>query len=100
MKKILMIIGAGEMQVPAIQQARQMGLTTVVLDYNPEAPGMALADYPVEMSTRDFEGCVRVARGFPHGNIDGVITVGTDASLSQAAVAEALDLPGIKFNTA
>ncbi len=100
MNKTLMIIGAGEMQVPAIQQARDMGLTTVVLDYNPEAPGMPLADYPVEMSTRDFEGCVRVARSFSPADIDGVITVGTDASLSQAAVAEALNLPGIKFDTA
>ncbi|MGM0381600.1 MAG: alpha-hydroxy-acid oxidizing protein [bacterium] len=100
MDRTIMIIGAGEMQVPAIRVAQKMGLTTVVLDYNPNAPGMGLADYPVEMSTRDFEGCVRVARDFEEGEIDGVITVGTDASLSQAAVSEALDLPGIKFDTA
>ena len=100
MDATIMIIGAGEMQVPAIRKAQELGLTTIVLDYNPNAPGMGLADYPVEMSTRDFEGCVRVARNFQEGNIDGVITVGTDASLSQAAVAEALDLPGIKFDTA
>ncbi len=100
MAKTLMLIGAGQMQVPAIREARAMGLTTVVLDYNPEAPGMALADYPIEMSTRDFEGCVRVAREFDSETIDGVITVGTDASLSQAAVSEALDLPGIKFTVA
>ncbi len=100
MNGTIMIIGAGEMQVPAIREAQKMGLTTVVLDYNPNAPGMGLADYPVEMSTRDFEGCVRVARDFQEGDINGVITVGTDASLSQAAVAEALDLPGIKFDIA
>jgi isopentenyl diphosphate isomerase/L-lactate dehydrogenase-like FMN-dependent dehydrogenase/biotin carboxylase len=96
----LMLIGAGTMQVPAIRAANSLGLQTVVLDLNPDAPGMALADFPIEMSTRDFEGCVREARGFEYGNIDGVITVGTDASLSQAAVAEALDLPGIHFNVA
>ncbi|MFB6355594.1 MAG: alpha-hydroxy-acid oxidizing protein [bacterium] len=96
----VMLIGAGTMQVPAIREARRLGLETVVLDMNPDAPGMSLADYPIEMSTRDFEGCVREARGFEYGDIDGVITVGTDASTSQAAVAEALDLPGIHFDTA
>lgn len=100
MSETLMLIGAGKMQVPAIQKAREMGLSTVVLDYDPDAPGMSLADYPIEMSTRDFEGCVRVANNFEQETIDGVITVGTDASLSQAAVSEALDLTGIKFTVA
>lgn len=96
----IMIIGAGTMQLPAIREARLLGMTTVVLDMDPEAPGMTLADFPIEMSTRDFEGCVREARSFEYGHIDGVITVGTDASLSQAAVAEALNLPGIHFDIA
>ncbi len=100
MSETLMLIGAGKMQVPAIREAQQMGLSTVVLDYNPDAPGMALADYPIEMSTRDFEGCVRVANDFQQEEINGVITVGTDASLSQAAVSEALGLTGIKFTVA
>ena len=96
----IMIIGAGSMQVPAIRAAQELGMETVVLDMDPDAPGMVLADFPIEMSTRDFEGCVREARSFPYGEIEGVITVGTDASLSQAAVAEALNLPGIHFNIA
>jgi len=94
-----MIIGAGPMQVPAIRIARQMGLATLVTDYNAEAPGLALADLPVVMSTKDIEGSVRIARQYAH-TLKGVITVGTDASLTVAAVAGAIGLPGIHYEAA
>ncbi len=102
MSRTLMLIGAGKMQVPSIRTANEMGLITLVVDFNPDAPGMELADHPITISTRDFEGCVREARKFhgSRGSIDGVITVGTDASQSQAAVAGALQLPGIRFDVA
>lgn len=99
--QILLIIGAGVMQVPAIRIAKSMGLRTAVTDYNPHAPGMALADIPVVMSTRDVQGTVRVAREisgkYP---IHGCLTVGTDASVTVAAVCEALGLPGIRTDAA
>ncbi len=96
-----MIIGAGVMQAPAIRIAREMGLRAVVTDYNPHAPGMASADVPIVMSTRDVQGTVRVARetnrSYP---IKGCLTVGTDASVTVAAVCEALGLPGIRTDAA
>lgn len=101
MQKILMIIGAGILQVPVIRTAREMGLLTVVTDYNPEAYGMKLADFPIVMSTRDVDGTVRVAKEFSRRRrIDGVITVGTDASLTVAAVQHAFDLPGNRIDVA
>ena len=101
MKRILMIIGAGILQVPAIKIAKEMGLLTLVTDYNPEAPGMKIADFPVVMSTRDVDGTVRIAKEFAKKRrIDGVITVGTDASLTVAAVQNALDLPGNRIDVA
>jgi len=100
-KKNIMIIGAGVLQVPAIQIAHEMGLGTIVTDYNANAYGLKIAHYPIIMSTKDIEGTVRVAREFNNRiKIDGVITVGTDASMTVAAVANALDLPGIKFEVA
>ncbi len=100
-KKRLMIIGAGILQVPAIETAREMGLTTIVTDYNSEAMGLKIADYPIIMSTKDIEGSVRVAKAFNERmKIDGVFTVGTDASMTVAAVAAALGLPGITYETA
>ncbi len=96
-----MIIGGGILQIPAIQTAKEMGLTTIVTDYNKEAYGLKLADFPIVMSTKDIEGSVRVARAFNDQiKINGVFTVGTDASMTVAAVAAALNLPGIKFDNA
>jgi len=99
--KAIMIIGAGILQLPAIRIAKDMGLITMVADMNPLAIGMKYADIPVLVSTRDIEGTVRAARNYAtHRKIDGVITVGTDASRTVAAVANALGLPGNKFEDA
>ncbi len=99
--KSVLIIGAGLLQVPAIKAASEMGLTTVVTDYNDNAPGMKIADFPIIVSTKDIDGTVRKAKEFnAKHKIDGVITVGTDASMTVSAVANALKLPGIKFEDA
>ncbi|HQE60531.1 MAG TPA: ATP-grasp domain-containing protein, partial [Spirochaetota bacterium] len=101
MKKTIMIIGGGLLQLPAIQTAKKMGLQVIVTDYNPEAVGMKFADIPLVISTRDFEGTVREARRQNKLTpINGVLTVGTDASMTVSAVASALNLPGIKFEDA
>ena len=99
--KRIIIIGAGLLQVPAIQIAKEMGLYTIVFDYNKDAPGMQIADYPMIVSTRDVDGSVRAARDLSQKmEIHGVITVGTDASTTVAAVANALGLPGNRFEDA
>ena len=78
-----------------------MGLYTIVFDYNKDAPGMKIADYPMIVSTRDVDGSVRAARDLSQKmEIHGVITVGTDASTTVAAVANALGLPGNRFEDA
>jgi len=101
LKRILMIVGAGILQAPAIKIAREMGLLTLVTDYNKNAYGMKFADFPTVMSTRDVDGTVRVAKQFSlNRKIGGVITVGTDASLTVAAVQHALDLPGNRIDVA
>lgn len=101
MKKTIMIIGGGLLQTPVITTAKKMGYQVIVTDYNPDAIGMKDADIPIVMSTRDIQGSVRVAkRQNEITPISGVLTVGTDASMTVAAVANALDLPGIKFDDA
>jgi len=99
--KHLVIIGAGLLQVPVIKVANTLGIKTIVTDYNENAPGMKIADYPIVISTKDVDGTVRIMKDFNNKiKIDGVITVGTDASMTVAAVANALGLPGIKFENA
>ncbi len=101
MKKTIMIIGGGLLQTPVITTAKKMGYQVIVTDYNPDAIGMKDADIPIVMSTRDVQGSVRVAkRQNEITPISGVLTVGTDASMTVAAVANALNLPGIKFDDA
>lgn len=101
MVKTLMIIGGGTMQIPAIRVAKEMGLQVIVTDYNPNALGFSMADVNIIMSTKDIEGSVRAAREYTQtGRIDGIITVGTDASMTVAAVANTLGLPGIRFEVA
>ena len=96
-----MIIGGGVFQVPVIKIAKSIGLKVVVTDYNPESEGMLLADYPIEVSTRNINLTVNTAKQFHIScPLDGVMTVGTDASQTVAAVADALNLPGIPFEVA
>ena len=52
--KYLLVIGGGIFQVPAVKVAKSMGLQVVVTDYNREAEGMLIADYPIEVSTRNI----------------------------------------------
>jgi len=70
MKKIL-ILGAGEIQLPVIKKAREMGLYTIVVDYNPSAPGFDYADEKYVESTNDFEQVLTIARKC---QIDGILT--------------------------
>lgn len=99
--KHLLIIGGGAFQLPAIKTAKAMGLKVAVTDYNPSALGMRLADFPIVVSTRNINLTVNTIREFHQTcPLDGVMTVGTDASQTVAAVADALDLPGIPFEVA
>ena len=100
-EKHLLIIGGGAFQLPAIKTAKAMGLKVAVTDYNAEAPGMRLADFPIVVSTRNINLTVNTTREFHRTcPLDGVMTVGTDASQTVAAVADALNLPGIPFEVA
>jgi len=98
MKRNLIIIGGGLLQIPLIETAKSMGLHTIVFDMSKEAAGMKAADEIVVMSTKDTEGCVREAKKLKLlKDIHGVITAGTDASKAVSAIAAALDLPGIRY---
>lgn len=71
MKRKILILGAGTIQLPVIQKASQMGLETIVADYNSEAPGRKFADKFLEISTIDKEGVLKAAREL---KVDGILT--------------------------
>ena len=99
--KYLMVVGGGVFQVPCIKTAKEMGVKVVVTDYKADAPGMLLADHSIVVSTRNLNLTVNAAKDFHQTcPLSGVMTVGTDASQTVAAVANALELPGIPFAVA
>lgn len=97
MKKIL-IIGAGILQIPAIIEAKKMGLKVVAFDYDKNAPGFKIADEAYVISTIDIENAVKKAKEIKP---DGVMTLASDMPLrTVAAIANELNLPSVSEETA
>ncbi len=102
MSKTLLIINAGFEAVPGIQLAKKMGLHVVVSDMDPHAPGFDVADDHIIASTYDAQETVVAAQTYHHTvrPLDGVMCMAADVPHSVAAVAEALQLPGIPVDVA
>lgn len=97
MSKKLLILGAGEMQIPVIQRAKTMGLFTIVADMDADAPGMKYADDAVVISTMDKEGILECSKRY---KIDGLLTT-SDAPVNVVSyVGEALGLPSMSTEVA
>ena len=93
MKK-LMILGASILQLPAIEEAKKMGLEVIAVDMNPNAVGFSVPGVIKEViSTTDTERVLECAKKH---KIDGITTICTDYPMRTVAkVASELGLPGI-----
>lgn len=97
MKK-LMILGAGVLQIPAILEAKKMGLYVIAVDMNPNAEGFSYADKKLVVSTTDTEKVLEEAK---KNKIDGIITIASDRPMTTVAkVVKELNLIGIDEITA
>ena len=98
MQKNIFIIGASDLQLPAILAAREMGLKVAVADYNPRAVGIPYADVYYNVSTIDEIGICEAARAF---EADGIVAVATDQPMRAVAYAASqLHLPGVSCEVA
>jgi len=96
-KKTILIVGGGELTLPAVIIAKEMGLRTIVTDINPNSLGMIEADIPLVLSTNDIEGHRREIKNLQKKyNMVGVFTEGADIEITIAETADAGNLPGIK----
>ena len=86
----ILILGAGLMQRPAIESAKKLGYRAVVVDGNPNAVCVPLADRFEPIDLKDREALVRFADELNAGNepLAAVFTAGTDFSANVAYVAE------------
>lgn len=87
-----MVIGAGFGQLPAIKKAKEMGLTVIAIDRNPDAMGMKYADYAYTVDVVDVNEAIKIAKKH---KIDGVMTMQTDLPIpTVGAVIDSLNLKG------
>lgn len=98
MKKI-MIVGASILQLPAIKKAKQMGLSVIAVDINPDAVGFREEGVIREViSTIDIPAVLEAAKSH---KIDGIMTLASDMPMRTIAkVSKELGLVGIDEETA
>lgn len=82
MQKKMMILGASELQVPAIRKAKELGYQIILVDYNEKAVGFDLADVKLVVSTLDQEEVYHQALIYKP---DVVITSTSDGPVRTAA---------------
>lgn len=97
-QKKIMILGASELQVPAIECCNKLGHISIAIDYDPEAAGFKVASKSYVISTLDYEGVLEVAK---KERIDGILTICSDRPMSVVArVGDELGLSTITHDTA
>lgn len=86
------------LQIPAILEAKKLGLYVIAVDMNPDAEGFSYVDKKIVVSTTDTKKVLEEAK---KNKIDGIITIASDRPMTTVAkVAKELDLIGIDEKTA
>lgn len=91
MKKIL-ILGAGEMQIPVIQKVNDLGYESIALDYDAQAVGFEYATRHYVVSSTDAEKVLEVAR---KEEADALLTTSDYPVNVVAKVSKILGLPAM-----
>lgn len=81
-EKSVMILGASELQLPAIIETKKMGYKVIAVDYNPEAIGFLESDKKLVISTIDEKAVLEAAREY---DPEFVFTSTSDAPVRTAA---------------
>ncbi|HUH18902.1 ATP-grasp domain-containing protein [Albibacterium sp.] len=98
MKYKILIVGAGFGQLPAITRAKELDLEIIVVDKNPEAIGMKLANYSYPIDVLDKEEILAIARKH---EINGIMTMQSDLPVPTIGfVNDALGLTGVSYEVA
>jgi biotin carboxylase len=91
MTKTIMILGAGEQQIPAIERAQKLGCKVACVDKNEKSPGLALVDYPFPgISTHNSDEVIAAINTLKEKGVivSGIVAVAVEASHVVAEVGE------------
>lgn len=100
-KPSVLILGAGLMQRPAILSAKELGFNAVVIDANPNAESVPLADEFKKIDLKNKEEIFNYAKELKKtSDLKGIFTAGTDFSASVSYAAEKLGLPCHSYESA
>ena len=94
----ILIVGGGFGQLPAVAVARRLGWRSVVIDRNPNAVAMRIADAAHVIDIVDAKAALQVARA---ERIDGCLTLQSDIGVPTVGfVNDALGLQGVSHEVA
>lgn len=97
MKKSILLLGAGQEQCIAIDEASALGYRVIAADENATAPGLRLADVGVQIDIRNVSALIELGR---KQRISGVFCHAVEIPDVVADVATALKLPCLSPETA
>lgn len=100
--KAILILGGGNDQLFMINTAHSMGLLTVVVDGNHQAPGLKIADYAQAIDFSNTQAVVDychqlITEGV---NLSGILTMGSDVPHLLACIAKPFSWIAPSFDTA
>ena len=98
LKNAIVCMAAGKSQVIVIEKAKSLGYAVIAVDRNPEAPGFALSDENLVLSTYDPIPIITALKELSaRYNIVGVVNRASGPPVvTTAAICKALNLPGIE----
>lgn len=97
-QKKLLVLGAGILQIPIIQKAKELGYFVIAADGSEVAPGLPLADKGIVADIVSEDKMLGIAR---NEHIDGVIHPCSEVAMNvMGYINENMSLSGIDRNTA
>lgn len=100
--KALLILGGSNDQLFMIKTAKKMGLVTVVIDGNINAPGLSIADHSKVLDFSNTPAVITYCQQLISDgvNLCGVLTMGSDVPQFLATIAEPFSWFAPSFDTA
>jgi biotin carboxylase len=99
-KKNLLILSGANAAIDGIILAQKLGFTVTVCDRDDNAPGRKVSDSFIHADIYNVNEVLKSLQKFTKKNkIDGVMTIGTDAVRTVAAISNKYNLPGITKKT-